>query len=71
MNPAKSASVANNETPAAARRDTLSIVDNRTGRQYEIPVKNDTIRPIDLRQIKVHESDFGMMSYDQIGRAHV
>jgi len=64
MNPTKSASVGNSETPAGARRDTLSIVDNRTGRQYEIPVKNDTIRPIDLRQIKVHESDFGMMSYD-------
>ena len=64
MNPTKSASVASSETPAGARRDTLSIVDNRTGKQYEIPIKNDTIRPIDLRQIKVHESDFGMMSYD-------
>jgi citrate synthase len=64
MNPTKSASVANSEAPSGARRDTLSIVDNRTGRQYEIPVKDDTIRPIDLRQIKVHESDFGMMSYD-------
>jgi hypothetical protein len=64
MNPTKSASIASSGTPAGSRRDTLSIVDNRTGRQYEIPVKNDTIRPIDLRQIKVHESDFGMMSYD-------
>jgi citrate synthase len=50
--------------PAEGRRDTLSITDNRTGRQYEIPIKNDTIRPIDLRPIKVHEEDFGMMAYD-------
>ena len=64
MNMAKSASVVGSEGPAGARRDTLTIIDNRTGRQYEIPVKNDTIRPLDLRQIKVHESDFGMMSYD-------
>ncbi len=64
MNPTKSGSVASSETPAGGRRDTLTIIDNRTGRQYEIPVADDTIRPIDLRQIKVHESDFGMMSYD-------
>ena len=52
--------------PSAAKtgRDTLTIVDNRNGRQYEVPIKNDTIRAIDLRQIKIQESDFGMMSYD-------
>ena len=45
-------------------RDTLTIIDNRTGKTYEIPVTNGTIRAMDLRQIKVHENDFGMMSYD-------
>jgi citrate synthase len=50
--------------PAEGRRDTLSITDNRTGRQFEIPIKNDTIRPIDLRPIKLQEEDFGMMAYD-------
>ncbi|MCH8029758.1 MAG: citrate synthase [Candidatus Dadabacteria bacterium] len=45
-------------------KDTLTITDNRTGRAYEIPVENDTIRATDLRQIKVNEGDFGMMSYD-------
>jgi len=45
-------------------KDTLTITDNRTGRTYEIPVENDTIRATDLRQIKVNEGDFGMMSYD-------
>lgn len=45
-------------------KDTLTITDNRTGRTYEIPVENDTIRATDLRQIRVNEGDFGMMSYD-------
>ena len=44
--------------------DTLTITDNRTGKQYEIPVSNGTIRAIDLRQIKVDPDEFGMMSYD-------
>ncbi len=44
--------------------DTLTITDNRTGRQYEIPVVDDTIRAADLRQIRVDPGDFGMMSYD-------
>jgi citrate synthase len=48
----------------AQASNTLSITDNRTGRQYEIPIEDDTIRSIDLRQIKVNDDDFGMMTYD-------
>ncbi|MFY9688625.1 MAG: citrate/2-methylcitrate synthase, partial [Candidatus Acidiferrales bacterium] len=59
MNPTKSGS-----TSADSRRDTLTITDNRNGRQYEVPIKNDTIRAMDLRKIKVADADFGMMSYD-------
>src|SRR5256885_186027 len=44
--------------------ETLSITDNRTGKTYEVPIKDGTIRATDLRQIKVEESDFGMMTYD-------
>jgi len=44
--------------------DTLTITDNRTGKSYDLPIENDTIRAIDLRQIKVNDDDFGMMSYD-------
>ncbi|MDZ7289661.1 MAG: citrate synthase [candidate division KSB1 bacterium] len=44
--------------------DTLSITDNRTGKKYEIPITHGTIRAMDLRQIKVNEEDFGLMSYD-------
>lgn len=44
--------------------DTLSVTDNRTGRTYEIPITDGTIRANDLRQIKVDTDDFGLMSYD-------
>ena len=44
--------------------ETLTITDNRTGKQYEIPIADGTIRAIDLRQIKVDPEEFGMMSYD-------
>ncbi|GAB4333886.1 MAG: citrate synthase [Dehalococcoidia bacterium] len=45
-------------------KDTLTITDNRTGRQYEVPITNETIRAMDLRQVRVNEDDFGLMSYD-------
>jgi citrate synthase len=46
-------------------RKTLSIRDNRTGRDYEIDIhEGDVIRAMDLREIKVRDEDFGMMSYD-------
>jgi citrate synthase len=44
--------------------DTLTIIDNRTGKQYELPIEDDTIRAMDLRKIKVADDDFGMMTYD-------
>ena len=30
-------------------RETLTVTDNRTGKSYEIPIKHDTIRAMDLR----------------------
>src|SRR3954470_3202392 len=44
--------------------DTLTITDNRTGKHYEIPIQEGTIRATDLRQIKVTPDEFGMMTYD-------
>lgn len=64
MNPTKPGSVLNSATPAGTPRDSLTVIDNRTGRQYELPIKNATIRALDLRQIKVQDSEFGMMCYD-------
>jgi citrate synthase len=45
-------------------KETLTIVDNRTGKQYELPIEHGTIKAVDLRQIKTSDDDFGLMSYD-------
>jgi citrate synthase len=45
-------------------RDTLTIVDNRTGRTYEVPIEEGAVRSMDLRQIKVSDDDFGLLAYD-------
>ncbi len=45
-------------------KDTLTVVDNRTGRSYELPIQDGTVRAADLRQIKASDDDFGLMSYD-------
>jgi citrate synthase len=42
----------------------LTITDNRTGKAYELPVSEGTIKATDLRQIRVSEDDFGLMTYD-------
>jgi citrate synthase len=42
----------------------LTITDNRTGKTYEIPIAHETIKAMDLRQIKTGADDFGLMSYD-------
>jgi citrate synthase len=44
--------------------DTLTITDNRTGKQYEIPIADGTIRATDLRQIKNGPDDAGLATYD-------
>jgi citrate synthase len=53
------------------RKDTLTVTDNRTGKVREIPIVYGTyptygaaINAMDLRQIKVSEEDFGLLSYD-------
>jgi citrate synthase len=52
-------------TPAKASDEpTLELKDSRSGKTYQIPIIEDAIRAGDLRQIKVAEDDFGMMSYD-------
>ena len=44
--------------------ETLSVIDNRTGKRYELPIADGTVRAIDLRQIKTSDDDFGLMTYD-------
>jgi citrate synthase len=45
-------------------RDVLTVTDQRTGRSYELPIEDGAIRAMDLRQIKVADDDFGLLSYD-------
>ena len=45
-------------------KNLLSITDERTGAQYEIPITDGTIRATDLKQIKTSPDDFGLMTYD-------
>ena len=45
-------------------KDTLSVTDNRTGKSYELPISDGTIKATELRQIRVSEDDFGIMTYD-------
>ncbi|MGP8124357.1 MAG: citrate synthase [Nitrososphaerales archaeon] len=43
---------------------SLRVIDNRTGKEYEIRIENGAVHAPDLRQIKVSDSDFGLLSYD-------
>src|SRR5947208_16638836 len=45
-------------------KDSLSVTDNRTGKSYELPITDGTIRALDLREIKTGTEDFGLLSYD-------
>jgi citrate synthase len=55
-----------NAAAAASRAnaESLTVTDNRTGKTYELPIEDGTVRGMDLRQIKVSEDEFGLMSYD-------
>jgi citrate synthase len=48
----------------ATASDSLTITDNRTGKSYEVPIEDGTVRATALRNIKVNEDDFGVMTYD-------
>ncbi len=51
-------------TTPPSSKNTLTVTDNRTGRQYELPIQDNTVRALDFRQIKTGPEDFGLMSYD-------
>ena len=53
-----------NGAGAEATGDSLTVTDNRTGKTYEIPIEDNTIRATELRKIKTDEDDFGLMTYD-------
>ena len=45
--------------------DTLTVTDNRTGKQYEIPIKDGVINATALKEIKTGPDDIaGLATYD-------
>jgi citrate synthase len=46
------------------RADTLTVVDNRTGKSYELPIEHGAIRATDLRQVRTGPEAFGLLAYD-------
>ncbi len=54
----------NGKAQASQGADSLTIKDNRTGKSYDVEVKDGTVRAMDLRGIKVDDDDFGLMTYD-------
>src|SRR5213595_3534152 len=51
-------------TNTSQPQGVLHVTDSRTGRAYELPIVDGAIRALDLRQIKVSDDDFGLLSYD-------
>src|SRR5579863_4493030 len=51
-------------TNTSQPQGVLHVTDSRTGRAYELPITSGAIRALDLRQIKVSDEDFGLLSYD-------
>ncbi len=49
---------------ATTGSESLTVTDNRTGKTYELPIEDGTVRAMDLRQVKVDPDEFGMMAYD-------
>jgi citrate synthase len=61
----QNADVANaSDGSGSGGKESLTVTDNRTGKAYELPISDGTVRAMDLRQIKVDEGEFGMMAYD-------
>jgi citrate synthase len=44
--------------------DSLTVRDNRTGAEYEIPIVDGTIKAADLGQIKLNDDEPGLATYD-------
>ena len=51
-------------TNTSQPQGVLRVTDSRTGRAYELPIVDGAIKALDLRQIKVSDDDFGLLSYD-------
>jgi len=63
-NDAGKSGVAVQDRSATGKGESLTVTDNRTGETYELPVTDGTVRAMDLRDVKVSDDDFGLMTYD-------
>ena len=43
---------------------SLTVRDNRTGQEYDVPITDGTIKAADLGQIRVNEDEPGLATYD-------
>jgi citrate synthase len=44
--------------------DSLTVRDNRTGQEYDVPITDGTIRAGDIGKIRVSEEEPGLAVYD-------
>jgi citrate synthase len=49
---------------ARESRNVLSVIDERTGERYELPIADGAIRALDLRRIRSSAKDPGLVCYD-------
>ncbi len=54
----------NSSTSTVDKNGSLTVTDNRTGKSYDVEIKDGTVRAMDFRQIKTGDEDFGLMTYD-------
>jgi citrate synthase len=45
-------------------KQSLTVTDNRTGKTYDVPIEDGTVRAMAFREMKVSDDDFGLMTYD-------
>jgi len=52
------------ESEKTAARDSVTIIDNRNGKEYEIAIKNKTLSAKEIQKIKLEGEPIGLRCYD-------
>jgi len=53
-----------NSTPGSATSESLTVRDNRTGQEYEVPILDGAIKAADMGKIRLDEETPGLAVYD-------
>ena len=56
-------------TASSTQHETLTVRDNRTGVEYDVPILDGTVKAADLGQIRVDEESPGLAVYDPFQHA--